>query len=75
MMACAGTIASSGTMLRTVHLYARRWEMVRPDTFGDECITGHSPSRLLFLTDKYSGCRFLVDTGAEVSVILPSAAD
>ena len=38
-------------------------------------ITGQSPSHLLFLSDMYSGCRFLVDTGTEVSVISPSTAD
>ncbi|VDL90491.1 unnamed protein product [Schistocephalus solidus] len=30
------------------------------------------PSRLFYITDKSSGLRFLVDTGAEVSVIPPS---
>ncbi|VDM04526.1 unnamed protein product [Schistocephalus solidus] len=29
------------------------------------------PSRLFYITDKSSGLRFLVDTGAEVSVIPP----
>uniref|UniRef100_A0A1X7TI82 Peptidase A2 domain-containing protein n=1 Tax=Amphimedon queenslandica TaxID=400682 RepID=A0A1X7TI82_AMPQE len=32
-------------------------------------------SRLFFITDKSSGRRFLVDTGAEVSVLPPSKAD
>ena len=36
---------------------------------------GHSPSRLLFLRDKISGRCFLIDTGAEVSIIPPTAAD
>ena len=36
---------------------------------------GHSPSRLLFLHDKISGRRFLIDTGAEVSIIPPTTAD
>ena len=36
---------------------------------------GHSTSRLLFLQEKNSGHRFLVDTGAEVSVIPPRASD
>ena len=36
---------------------------------------GHTPSRLLFLTDNNSGRRFLIDTGAEVSVIPRSPAD
>ena len=38
-------------------------------------VAGHSPSCLLFLTDHNSSCRFLIDTGAEVSIIPPSAAD
>ena len=38
-------------------------------------VTGHPTSRLLFLTNSNSGRRFLIDTGAEVSVIPPSAVD
>ena len=33
------------------------------------------PSRLFYITDKATGLRFLVDTGAEVSVIPPSVSD
>ena len=36
---------------------------------------GHSPSCLLILQDRISGRRFLIDTGAEVSIIPPTAAD
>ena len=36
---------------------------------------GLPTSRLLFLTDANSGRRFLIDTGAEVSVVPPSATD
>ena len=36
---------------------------------------GQLHSRLLFLTDATSGYRFLIDTGAEVSVVPPSATD
>ena len=36
---------------------------------------GHSPSHLLFLQDKISGRCFLINTGAEVSIIPPTAAD
>lgn len=37
---------------------------------------GHThQSRLFFVTDRSSGYRFLVDTGAEVSVLPPSAAE
>ena len=33
---------------------------------------GLAPSRLFFFTDRYTGLRFLVDTGAQVSVIPPT---
>ena len=36
-------------------------------------VTGLHPSRLFYVTDRTSGLRFLVDTGAQVSVIPPSA--
>ena len=36
---------------------------------------GLLPSRLFYVTDRSNGYRFLVDTGAEVSVIPPSATD
>ena len=36
-------------------------------------VTGRPPSRLLFVYDKSSGLRFLVDTGAQVSVIPPGS--
>lgn len=38
-------------------------------------VAGLIPSRLFFVTDRTTGLRFLVDTGAEVSVIPPSSAD
>ena len=38
-------------------------------------VVGHSLSRLFFVTDKSSGLRFLIDTGADVSVIPPSHSD
>ena len=38
-------------------------------------VAGHLPSRLLYISDRKTGRRFLVDTGAEVSVIPPTAAD
>ena len=37
--------------------------------------TGLQPSRLFHVNDKATGTRFLVDTGAEVSVIPPSCTD
>ncbi len=36
-------------------------------------VTGQQPSRLFYVTDSVTGLRFLVDTGAEISVIPPSA--
>ena len=36
---------------------------------------GHQPSRLFYVTDRSTGLRFLVDTGAQVSVIPPSRTD
>lgn len=38
-------------------------------------VPGQVPSRLFYVTDKATGLRFLVDTGAEVSVIPPSVSD
>ena len=38
-------------------------------------VPGLQQSRLFYITDRSNGFRFLVDTGAEVSVIPPSAAD
>ena len=38
-------------------------------------VTGLNSSRLFHITDRRSGLRFLIDTGAQVSVIPPSPAD
>ena len=38
-------------------------------------VAGHLPSCLLYISDRKTGRRFLVDTGAAVSVIPPTAAD
>ena len=46
--------------------------------FGQSLVatnTGQQPSRLFYVTDKHSGYRYLVDTGAEVSVIPPSPTE
>ena len=42
---------------------------------GATGVPGQNPSRLFYVTDRLSGTRFLVDTGAEVSVIPPSQAE
>ena len=38
-------------------------------------IVGHSSSHLFYVTEKCSGTRFLIDTGADVSVVPPSHTD
>ena len=38
-------------------------------------VTGQILSRLFYIMDKLSGCRLLVDTGAEVSVLPPSFSE
>ena len=38
-------------------------------------VSGQQPSRLFYVTDSLTGLRFLVDTGAEISVVPPSALD
>ena len=38
-------------------------------------VTGLLPSRLFYIMDKSSSYRFLIDTGAEISVIPPSHSD
>ena len=45
----------------------------RPSTATN--VVGLLPSRLFYVTDCASGLRFLVDTGAEVSVIPPSRTE
>lgn len=39
------------------------------------CDIGQPRSRLFFIGDRISGLRFLVDTGAEISVLPPSSVD
>ena len=38
-------------------------------------VSGLQPSRLFYILDKTTGTRFLVDTGAEVSVLPPSESE
>ena len=38
-------------------------------------VPGNSHSRLFYITDKISNHKFLVDTGAEISVIPPNKYD
>ena len=47
---------------------------------GGQCVeatnvAGPHPSRLFYITDRHSGVLFLVDTGAQISVIPPAATD
>ena len=37
-------------------------------------VPGQNPSRLFYITDRPTGLRFLVDTGAQVSVVSPTPA-
>lgn len=38
-------------------------------------VTGQQPSHQFYVTDSHTGLRFLVDTGAEINVTLPSVTD
>ena len=38
-------------------------------------VTGHSQSRLFYVTDRNTGLHLLVDTGAEVSIVPPVASE
>ena len=38
-------------------------------------VSGHNMCRLLHITDRISKCNFLIDTGAQVSIILPTCSD
>ena len=38
-------------------------------------VPGQQPSHLFYVTDSLTGLHFHVDTGAEISVIPPSASD
>ncbi len=51
------------------------WVKGTGHTLAATGVAGHSSSRLFFVSDKSSGTRFLVDTGADVSVIPPTQAD
>ena len=59
-------------MPRSADLLVLTRETTRPATDGDP---GHQPCRLFYITDHTNRLHFLVDTGAEVSVIPPSATD
>ncbi len=47
----------------------------RPVTSGDQCRRPNPSRRLFYVHDSHSNTRFLVDTGAEVSVVLPTRAE
>lgn len=64
-------IKSMELVLRNVDLPALIQETIQPTTDGDQYL---QPT-ILSPTDCTSGLCFLIDTGAEVSVILPSATD
>ena len=57
---------------------ARSQETCRPVVNGDMSlanVTGQLPSRLFYVSDRTTCLRFLVDTGAQVSIIPPSRTD
>ena len=62
------TLSDAGTTRSSVMLHASADHPVpRRETIG--LVSGPQCSRLFYITDKTTGTRFLVDTGAEVSVI------
>lgn len=46
-----------------------------PGSLTAACDLPSRPSRLFMVTDQLSGARFLIDTGAEISVVPPTKAD
>ena len=70
----AGIIKPLAILLTSVNLHALTRETTRPAADGDQCLWP-TPSRLFYVTDSLIGLRFLVDTGAEISVVPPSALD
>ena len=62
------------TELGNVHLPASIWEMEGQYVKAAD-VTGRNPSRFFFISDRDSGLCFHIDTGAQVSVIPPSAED
>ena len=74
MTTSAGITEDSEMIPRNVSHPARSQKTLRPVASCDErsCPTNKSP---LFLTDATSGRRFLIETGAEVSVSPPSSTD
>ena len=60
-------------MSSTLFLFSGGKRQARPQV--EAHVTGSSPSRLLYVTDKHSKTRFLIDTGAEVSVFPATRQD
>ena len=62
-------------MHKNANPHARRRETPRPLVDGDRCCWPITQSPILHITDRVSAYRFLIDTGAEVSVVPPSPAE
>ncbi|VDP79724.1 unnamed protein product [Echinostoma caproni] len=58
-----------------MHLHAAVGKLVSRPAQATTVSGSPQPSRLFFVTDRTTGIRFLVDTGAQVSVIRPHPAD
>ncbi|BHF78003.1 hypothetical protein SprV_0602111300 [Sparganum proliferum] len=54
---------------------SRRVKLVNPKVFAANAPDGSNPGRTFYVRDTRSGRRFLVDTGAQLSVISPTPAD
>lgn len=71
----ADTINALVHQLKSVRDRAAAREFPTGYTSGDECFSGSLKSRLLFLTDLNGGRKYLIDAGAEVSVLRGSSVD
>ena len=68
------TMTSMVTMHRNANPHVRNWE-TPGHLLKATGIAGLSYSHLLYITDTISNYRFLIDTGAEVSVLPATSAE
>ena len=64
-----GTTDISTIMLGNEYLQAASREMIEPGARDNECCWPYTKSRLFYITDRNSGLKLHIDTGAEVSVV------
>ena len=69
---CVGTIKSLWMVPRNVMNTAPSRELLGQQPLMATGAAGHQPSHLFYVTDCSTGSQFLVDTGAEVSIVPPS---